>query len=177
MVAFLHLISHGSCFDKCKLVHKLFILIGMLWIQWHRLMLNPTANGHRITRWPPQLDRQEQLRTGMAAGCPKQCWSLSCCSLNFVTRCPMNKKSSLVKMMTWHQIGDETLLNLIWPCCLIDGLAWPGDAIWRLAQVMAWCLTTPSHYLNQCWLVIRKVQWESPGGNFTRNISVINHKN
>ena len=39
----------------------------------------------------------------------------------------------------------------------------PSDAIWRprsgstLAQVMACCLTTPSHYLNQCWLTIRKV--------------------
>ena len=33
----------------------------------------------------------------------------------------------------------------------------PSDAIWRdrsgstLAQVMAYCLTTPSHYLNKCW--------------------------
>ena len=114
-------------------------------------------------------------------GCPKQYWSLSCCSLNFATRCPVNKKSSLVKMMTWHQIGDEILLNLRWPCCLIAGLAWPGDAIWRhrsgstLAQVTVWCLTAPRHYLNQCWLAIRKVQWESPEGNFTRNISVINH--
>ena len=37
---------------------------------------------------------------------------------------------------------------------------WPSDAIWRhrsestLGQVMAYCLTTPSHYLNQCWLII-----------------------
>ena len=37
---------------------------------------------------------------------------------------------------------------------------WPTDAIWRhrsgstLAQVMACCLTAPSHYLNQCWLII-----------------------
>ena len=36
---------------------------------------------------------------------------------------------------------------------------WPSDAMRRrtfgsiLAQVMAWCLTAPSHYLNQCWLV------------------------
>ena len=36
-------------------------------------------------------------------------------------------------------------------------LSWPSDAIWRqrsgstLAQVMACCLTAPSHYLNQCW--------------------------
>ena len=39
----------------------------------------------------------------------------------------------------------------------------PSDAIWRhrsgstLAQIMAWCLTAPSHYLNQCWLIISKV--------------------
>ena len=36
---------------------------------------------------------------------------------------------------------------------------WPGDAIWwhrsgsTLAQVMACCLTAPSHYLNQCGLI------------------------
>ena len=34
---------------------------------------------------------------------------------------------------------------------------WRSDAIWQyrsestLVQVMAWCLTTPSHYLNQYW--------------------------
>ena len=43
--------------------------------------------------------------------------------------------------------------------------------IWRhrsgltLAQVMAWCFTVPSHYLNQCWLSISKVQWHSSEGN------------
>ena len=42
---------------------------------------------------------------------------------------------------------------------------WLSDVIWQqgsrstLAQVMACCLTAPSHYLNQCWLVITKVQW------------------
>ena len=41
----------------------------------------------------------------------------------------------------------------------------PSDAIWwhrsgsTLAQVMAWCLTAPSHHLNQCWLIISVVQW------------------
>ena len=40
---------------------------------------------------------------------------------------------------------------------------WPSDAIWRqrsgstLAQVMASYLTAPSHYLNQCWLIISPV--------------------
>ena len=61
---------------------------------------------------------------------------------------------------------------------------WPSDAIWQsrsgstLAQVMAWCLMIPSHYLNnQCWLAIEKVQWHSYEGNFTRNTSDIDHKN
>ena len=42
---------------------------------------------------------------------------------------------------------------------------WLSDAIWRqgsgstLAQVMACCLTAPSHYLNQSWLIIIKVKW------------------
>ena len=44
---------------------------------------------------------------------------------------------------------------------------WPNDATWQqrsgstLAQVMACCLTAPSHYLNQCWLIISEVQWHS----------------
>ena len=39
---------------------------------------------------------------------------------------------------------------------------WHSDAIWRqrsgstLTQVMACCLTAPSHYLNQCWLIVMK---------------------
>ena len=49
---------------------------------------------------------------------------------------------------------------------------WPSDVIWRhrsestLAQVMACCLTAPSHYLNQCWLIISKIQLHSSDGNF-----------
>ena len=41
---------------------------------------------------------------------------------------------------------------------------------------MAWCLMTPSHYLNQCWL-ISKVQWHSSEANFTRDTQAINHYN
>ena len=55
----------------------------------------------------------------------------------------------------------------------------PSDAIGRqrsgltLAQVMACCLTAPSHYLHQCWLIISKIQLHSSDGNFTRDTSVI----
>ena len=39
------------------------------------------------------------------------------------------------------------------------------------------CLTAPSHYLNQCWLIISKVEWHSSKGKFTRVNSAINHWN
>ena len=54
--------------------------------------------------------------------------------------------------------------------CWLNSL-WPSDAIWwqgsrsKLVQVMACCLTAPSHYLNQCWLIITDV-----------HLRVISHK-
>ena len=60
---------------------------------------------------------------------------------------------------------------------------WPSDAIWRegsgstLVQVMACCLTAPSHYLNQCRLMISEVLWHSPDSNFTENTQDIYHWN
>ena len=58
----------------------------------------------------------------------------------------------------------------------------PSDAIWRwrswsiLVQVMACCLRAPSHYLNQCWLIISKVLRHSSEGNFIRDTSATIHK-
>ena len=60
---------------------------------------------------------------------------------------------------------DEKIMPLITSSSELEGCPyinslWPSDAIWRqrfrstLAQVMACCLTAPSHYLNQCWLII-----------------------
>ena len=49
-------------------------------------------------------------------------------------------------------------------CCLVTIY---GDI--DLAQVMACCLTAPSHYLNQCLLIISEVLWHSPEGNVTIN--------
>ena len=60
---------------------------------------------------------------------------------------------------------------------------WPSDTIWRhksgstLAQVMACCLTAPSHFLNQCWLITSKVQWHPSQNNFTRDTLAISHWN
>ena len=59
----------------------------------------------------------------------------------------------------------------------------PSDAIWcwrswsTLVQVMACCLTAPSHYLNQCWLIISKVPWHSSEDIVIRRFEVINQYN
>ena len=53
---------------------------------------------------------------------------------------------------------------------------WPSNAIWRqrsgstLAPVMACCLMTPGHYLDQHSLIISKDHWHSSEDNFTRYI-------
>ena len=54
---------------------------------------------------------------------------------------------------------------------------WPNDSIlWHryvstLVQVMACCLRHQVNYLNQCWLMITKVQWHSSEGNFIADTS------
>ena len=51
-------------------------------------------------------------------------------------------------------------------------LLWHRDAIWwhrsmsTLAHLMACCLTAPSHYMNQCWLIISHLLWYSPKSYF-----------
>ena len=74
--------------------------------------------------------------------------------------------------ISWKSFLNEDKDCLI-PHCQYHGCwwywfnsLWPSDAIcWHrtgstLAQVMACCLTAPSHYLNHCWLIIRAI---SPG--------------
>ena len=79
-------------------------------------------------------------------------------------------------------VASQCRLASIWFQTLFNSL-WPSDAIWRhrtgstLAQVMACCLTAPSHYLNQCWLIISKVQSYSSGSHFTKDTPAIHHWN
>ena len=80
-------------------------------------------------------------------------------------------------IMLWNwimiNISNRIFLSFISMQIFMNTLQrmWPSNAIWRhrtgspLAQVMARCLKAPSHYLNQCWLIISKVQWNSSEGN------------
>ena len=94
----------------------------------------------------------------------------------FVPKGPIDNIPTLVQMMAWRRPGDKSLSepmmdNLRTHICVtrsqwVNSLG-PSDAILRwkswstLVQVMASCLTAPSHYLNQCWLIISKVMWHS----------------
>ena len=57
-------------------------------------------------------------------------------------------------------------------CIFLINQLWPSDAIGghktgsMFVEVMACCLTAPSHYLNQCCLHVEEVMWHSPQSNF-----------
>ena len=107
--------------------------------------------------------------------------------------------SSLVQVMAWHLFSPKPLVEPVLTYCQFDSkkqaslkfwlnsrqfhLSWPQwvntlwsrDDIWQgtgstLVQVMARCLSAPSHYSNQCWL-ISKVRWQSSSqSNFVRDV-------
>ena len=52
----------------------------------------------------------------------------------------------------------------LWPYAIWHRTSWS-----TLVQVMACCLTAPSHYLNQCWLNIHKILWNLLQGNIYLN--------
>ena len=81
-------------------------------------------------------------------------------------------KPTLVQITAWYYQTTSHYLSQCRPRSILpNGITrpqWvnslrPREAIWwhrsgsTLAQVMACCLTAPSHYLNQCWLIISKV--------------------
>ena len=78
----------------------------------------------------------------------------------------------------WHRLIYLVLVSK-WKKYFLNSL-WPSDAIWQyssgspLTQVVPCCLTAPSHYLNQCWLVIKCILWHSPESNFPRSAHEFN---
>ena len=101
-------------------------------------------------------------------------------SLKFIPKGLINNIQALVLIMAWRRPGDKPLSELMLVRSLthicvtrpqwVNSL-WPRYAIWQdtsgltLVQVMACCMVAPSHYLNQSWLTISGVQWQSTDGN------------
>ena len=57
--------------------------------------------------------------------------------------------------------NDHWLMVAQWP--------WRHWTWSTLVQVMVCCQAAPTHYLDQCWLIISKVLWHSHDSNFTAN--------
>ena len=70
---------------------------------------------------------------------------------------------------------QSKLIMIVNPISLLFNSLWLSNAIrWHesgstVAQVMACCLTAPSHYQTQRWLIISEIFWHSPEGNLTWN--------
>ena len=66
--------------------------------------------------------------------------------------------------------------------CVLNSLG-PSDATWQqrtestFPQVMACCLTAPSHYLNQCLLIINEFLWHPSEGINLRKSEETNQQN
>ena len=81
-----------------------------------------------------------------------------------------------IRMIPFIPIDSAQLLKLMkFPLDTGDGallIQWPSYAIWwnrswsTLVQVMACCLTAPSHYLTQYWLIMSGVFLPSLWGQF-----------
>ena len=97
-------------------------------------------------------------------------------------------KSTLVQVMAWYREATSHYLNQCWPrsptpygvtrpqwvnSLRSSDVIWPYSSGSTLAQVMACSLMAPSHYLNQCWLIINEALWHSREGNFTGNAHYI----
>ena len=130
-------VSAASCHDVCKVV----TLSDHCLRDWSWLERNYSNN--TLVIWCPAQGRPTSAAWGTSLPDSK---SQECCWRNSLPTHVINKRSQ----------GISSLHSL-----------WLSDAIWwqrsgsTLAQVMAWCLTAPSHYLNQCWLIISEVQWHS----------------
>ena len=112
-------------------------------------------------------------------------WPVRCVCVS----CQWNKCLIYYRSYITHITIFERLLLwnwfLFWLMLAVKSInsLWPSDVIWQhrsestLAQVVAWCLTAPSHFLNQCWLIIsvkssdihiRAISQEKPQPSITR---------
>ena len=99
-------------------------------------------------------------------------WNPSWYRDHFVCMCPTNERYCYIVMLSpigWaHTQNDPCGIDLVilaLPSFSIRTVysILPSDTIrqhrsgWTLVQVMARCLTAPSHYLNQCWILMSAV--------------------
>ena len=74
------------------------------------------------------------------------------------------------------QWGISGIIQLIYLATInslrSSGAIWRHNNWWTLVQVMACCLTAPSHYLSQCWLVIIRFVLYSAASHFKWRVKI-----
>ena len=139
-------------------------------ISQHKKLPNLVAK--KSNKWPKLVNIKKATNFGFVpdwSGDPHQgilgkCFPLSQVQLRVIIMW------SITAILHEHMIFQHTV-NMVNPL-------WPSDTIQRhrsgsiLVHGMAWCLTAPSHYLNQCWLFIDEVLWHSTESNFTASAKV-----
>ena len=66
-------------------------------------------------------------------------------------RCQWSKVPHRKHQITKQNLSFPLHANSWW----YNAVTWWYRSWSTLAQVMAWCCQAPSHYLNQCWLIIQ----------------------
>ena len=140
----------------CEWKVNLYCSLNPMWASWYRMLCTSLALCEGIHSWlVDSLTKNNNEFWYFLGLChiPVMVYAMSCYVLDWGVTGPLFNSSWL--NVTICDIG------LVRNTCLICSSSWSS-----LAQVMACCLMAPSHYLNQCWLLINKVLWYSPGSNF-----------
>ena len=138
-------------------IHFSFYIFIILWVYRFR---NIRRVGITFSNFNSLWPKDVIMRSGNGL-LPVQCQAITWISPDLLSIWSAKTKFSEIGIKIWkHFFQVNAFENKI------NSLG-PSDAIWHwrswstLVQVMACCLTAPSHYLNQCWLIISKVQWHS----------------
>ena len=99
--------------------------------------------------------------------CPTSCCVMTWYENAFHMYCPFAMVTSHYLNQYWPR--SMTHHGVMWPQW-INSL-WPSDYNWCHISWSTLAQMAPSHYLNQSWLIISEVQWQSHEGNHMRAIS------
>ena len=107
-------------------------------------------------------------------------WILIKISLKFVSKALINNIPALARPQ-WVNVLWYTMSLRFWG--LATSLLRPSNfmcchGFWStLVQVMTCCLMTPSHYLDQYWLIAKEVLLHSHTGDFTGHAQNVSNSN
>ena len=133
---------------------------------------------HMCIGYPTIIGSDNGLSLGL-------CQTIICSNTGTFLFCPLRKNFSkiLTKIPTFSFTKMRCKLSsaiLSWLQC-VDSL-WPSYTVqWNRkgstpVHVLVCCMTAPSHYLIQCWLITNGFLLHSPTTNFTGRAPEIIHK-